>query len=325
MKILANDGISAIGKEILTQAGFTVITDKVEQAALIDYINNAQIDMLLVRSATTARKELIDACPNLKLIGRGGVGMDNIDVAYAREKGLHVINTPGASSQSVAELVMGQLFSMSRFLHDSFKNMPTKGATEFNTLKKNYAKGVELRGKTLLIIGFGRIGQALAGYALGCGMKVQAVDFYTDTVSIPLHIQRHAGLAVSLTPTDCMTDALPHADYISIHVPKQKDGSAVLGKSEFDMMKEGVRLANAARGGVIDELALIEALDSGKVACAALDVFDNEPNPNDLLLNHPKIASTPHIGAATNEAQDRVGSELADTIIGIFKTQIAGN
>ena len=319
MKILANDGISAIGKSTLENAGFTVITDKVDQSQLISYINDHSIDMLLVRSATTARQDLIDACPSLKLIGRGGVGMDNIDVAYAREKGLHVINTPGASSPSVAELVMGQMFSMSRFLQDSFKNMPTIGSTEFNTLKKNYAKGVELSGKTLLIIGFGRIGRALASYALGCGMKVRAVDMYTDIVQIPLQIQGLENILVPITPTDFLSGELPHADYISIHVPKQKDGSAVIGKAEFDLMKNGVRLANAARGGVIDEMALIEALDSGKVAAAALDVFENEPTPNDTLLKHPKIACTPHIGAATNEAQDRVGLELAETIIGIFK------
>lgn len=322
MKILANDGISKLGQEILENAGFIVITDKVNQENLIDYINSENIEMLLVRSATTARQNLIDACPNLKLIGRGGVGMDNIDVAYAREKGLHVINTPGASSPSVAELVMGQLFAMSRFLQDSFRNMPVNGSSEFNTLKKNYAKGVELRGKTLLIIGFGRIGQSLASYALGCGMKVQAVDFYTEAIAIPLSIQGLENLSVNITPTDYLSEALPHADYISIHVPKQKDGSAVLGKAEFELMKNGVRLANAARGGVIDEAALIDALDSGKVACAALDVFENEPTPNEALLKHPKIACTPHIGAATNEAQDRVGSELAETIIGIFKEAV---
>lgn len=320
MKILANDGISKLGQGILENAGFTVITDKVNQEDLVDFINAENVEMLLVRSATTARKDLIDACPNLKLIGRGGVGMDNIDVAYAREKGIHVVNTPGASSPSVAELVMGQMFAMSRFLQDSFRNMPNVGATEFNTLKKNYAKGVELRGKTLLIIGFGRIGQSLASYALGCGMKVHAVDFYTDPVVIPLVISGLENISVTITPTDCLTDALPNADYISIHVPKQKDGSAVLGKAEFDLMKNGVRLANAARGGVIDEMALIDALDSGKVACAALDVFENEPTPNEALLKHPKIACTPHIGAATNEAQDRVGSELAEIIVGIFKS-----
>lgn len=318
MKILANDGISAIGKSTLQDAGFTVITDNVSQNELIDYINSHQVDMLLVRSATTARQELIDACPSLKLIGRGGVGMDNIDVTYAREKGLHVINTPGASSQSVAELVMGQMFSMSRFLHDSYRNMPHTGATDFNTFKKKYSKGVELSGKTLLIIGFGKIGRALAGYALGCGMHVRAVDFYTDTVSIPLTIHGLTNISIDITPTDFLSAELPHADYISIHVPKQKDGSAVLGKAEFELMKSGVRLANAARGGVIDEPALIEALDAGKVAFAALDVFENEPTPNDALLKHSKIACTPHIGAATNEAQDRVGLELAETIIGLY-------
>lgn len=319
MKILANDGISAIGKSTLENAGYTVITDKVDQSELVNYINFHQIDMLLVRSATTARQDLIDACPTLKLIGRGGVGMDNIDVAYARERGLHVINTPGASSQSVAELVMGQMFSLSRFLHDSFKNMPVNGCDTFNTLKKNYAKGVELRGKTLLIIGFGKIGQALASYALGAGMQVRATDFQTEPVNIKIPIIGFDDISVSITPNDCLTDELPHADYISIHVPKQKDGSAVISKAEFELMKNGVRLINAARGGVIDEQALIEALDSGKVAAAALDVFENEPTPNDALLKHPKIACTPHIGAATNEAQDRVGLELAETIIGIFK------
>jgi D-3-phosphoglycerate dehydrogenase len=320
MKILANDGISKSGQEILEDAGFKVITKKVNQEKLIDFINTENIEILLVRSATTVRKDLIDACPSLKLIGRGGVGMDNIDVAYAREKGIHVVNTPGASSPSVAELVMGQMFAISRFLHDSFRNMPIVGSTEFNTLKKNYSKGVELRGKTLLIIGFGRIGRSLASYALGCGMKVQAVDFYTDPVLIPIAISGLQDISVTITPTDCLTDALPEADYISIHVPKQKDGSAVLGKAEFELMKDGVRIVNAARGGVIDEMALIDALDSGKVACAALDVFENEPTPNEALLKHPKIACSPHIGAATNEAQDRVGSELAELIVGVFKS-----
>jgi D-3-phosphoglycerate dehydrogenase len=320
MKILANDGISKSGQEILEDAGFKVITKKVNQEKLIDFINTENIEILLVRSATTVRKDLIDACPSLKLIGRGGVGMDNIDVAYAREKGIHVVNTPGASSPSVAELVMGQMFAISRFLHDSFRNMPIVGSTEFNTLKKNYSKGVELRGKTLLIIGFGRIGRSLASYALGCGMKVQAVDFYTDPVLIPIAISGLQDISVTITPTDCLTDALPEADYISIHVPKQKDGSAVLGKAEFELMKDGVRIVNAARGGVIDEMALIDALDSGKVACAALDVFENEPTPNEALLKHPRIACSPHIGAATNEAQDRVGSELAELIVGVFKS-----
>lgn len=315
MKILANDGISAIGKQLLEEAGFTVVTDKVNQEDLIQAINTENYEIVLVRSATTVRKEVIDACPGLKLIGRGGVGMDNIDVAYAREKGKTVINTPASSSQSVAELVMGQLFSISRFLNDSFKNIEHG---DFNTLKKNYGKGVELRGKTLGIIGFGRIGQSLASYALGIGMDVIAVDNLACTVNIPVKLGNSQDVSVAVSSETDLKSILGKCDYISIHVPKQADGSAVIGAAEFALMKNGVRLANAARGGVFDEMALLAALNSGKVAACALDVYENEPNPNKELLSHPKIACTPHIGAATMEAQDRIGAELAELIINEF-------
>jgi D-3-phosphoglycerate dehydrogenase len=318
MIVLANDGISAAGINKLNKAGYTVDLEKVEQFGLINKINKNNIEIVLVRSATTVRKEVIDSCPNLKLIGRGGVGMDNIDVAYAREKGLTVINTPAASSQSVAELVMGNLFSISRFFHESFKNMENNN---FSALKKSYGKGVELRGKTLGIIGFGRIGQSLASYALGCGMKVIAVSQDKETITINLpEIQ---GVGYISTKIDVETDLntnLPKMDFISLHVPKQENGAAVFGTEEFKLMKDGVRIVNAARGGVIDEDALLEALNSGKVAAAGLDVYENEPNPRQDLLNHPKIACTPHIGAATIEAQDRIGEELADLIISKFGT-----
>lgn len=315
MKILANDGISDEGKLALERAGYIVITDKVNQEDLIQAVNENNYEVVLVRSATTVRKEVIDACPGLKLIGRGGVGMDNIDVAYALENGRIVINTPASSSQSVAELVMGQLFSISRFLNDSYKNIETG---DFNTLKKKYAKGVELRGKTLGIVGFGRIGQSLASYALGCGMNVLAVDHHQRTVDINVILGNGVEVKIPISTTTSLDAILGDCDFISIHVPKQADGSAVLNEKEFSMMKKGVRLVNAARGGVINETALIEALDSGKVAFAALDVFENEPNPNKALLSHPKIAATPHIGAATLEAQDRIGLELADLIIQKF-------
>ncbi len=311
MKILANDGISDLGKSLLENAGFTVLTQKVNQEDLANYIVNEQVSALLVRSATTARKELIDACPNLKLIGRGGVGMDNIDVAYAREQGLTVINTPASSSQSVAELVMGQMFSISRFLNDSFKNIETG---DFSTLKKNYAKGVELRGKTLGIIGFGRIGQSLASYALGCGMKVKAVNIKPCEVKIPVLINDET-IYVTVNAVQNLNDILGDCDYLSLHVPKQENGNAVIGKNEFALMKKGVRILNAARGGVINESDLLEALDQNIVSYAALDVFENEPNPMKALLSHPRIACTPHIGAATLEAQDRIGEELANLII----------
>ena len=315
MKILANDGISSKGKELLMAAGFTVITDKVEQDQLAKTVNEQGIEMILVRSATTVRKEVIDACPNLKLIGRGGVGMDNIDVAYAREKGITVINTPASSSQSVAELVMGHLFSLSRFLHESFKNMESG---DFSNLKKKYAKGVELRGKTIGIIGFGRIGQSLASYALGAGMDVIAVDQFTTPVKISVPLGLNNNFDVEITPTTDLQSVLGKLDYISLHVPKQADGSAVITANEFSKMKKGVIIVNASRGGVIDENDLLVALDDGVIGGVALDVYENEPNPRKDLLNHPKIACTPHIGAATLEAQDRIGEELAQLIIGQF-------
>ena len=317
MKVLANDGISASGISALKNAGYTVITDKVNQNDLIDYINKEDIGVLLVRSATVARQDMIDACPGLKLIGRGGVGMDNIDVQYARDNGRTVINTPAASSQSVAELVMGHLFAISRFLNDSYKNMETG---DFSILKKNYGKGVELKGKNITIVGFGRIGQSLAEYAIGCGMNVTAVDMYTEPRNLTIQLGNGISASATITPINSLEEGIKNADYISLHVPKQADGSAVISKKEFDLMQDGVRIANAARGGVINEDDLMEALNSDKVAGVALDVFENEPNPRKDLLNHPKIACTPHIGAATGEAQDRIGTELASLIIEKFGT-----
>jgi D-3-phosphoglycerate dehydrogenase len=319
MKVLANDGISKEGVEKLEAAGFEVATTHVPQSELIDVINSEKYVALLVRSATTVRKEIIDACPSLKFIGRGGVGMDNIDVSYARDKGLIVENTPAASSQSVAELVMGAMFAISRSLHDSYNKMPQIGHTEFNTLKKKYGKGIELKDKTLLIIGFGRIGQSLASYALGIGMKVIAVDMITTTRQIPIQIAGLENLHINITPSSDLMNVIGSADFISIHVPKQSDGSAVISKKEIAAMKNGVRIVNAARGGVIDEDELMIALNSGKIAAAALDVFENEPIPRADLLAHQQIASTPHIGAATQEAQDRIGGELANKIIDALK------
>ena len=318
MKILANDGIAPIGKEKLEKAGFEVITETVAQDDLIDVINDDNYVALLVRSATTARENLIDACPGLKLIGRGGVGMDNIDVEYARNKGLLVINTPAASSQSVAEQVMAHLFSMSRSIYDSNRKMPVSGSSDFKVLKKKYGKGVELRGKNIGIIGFGRIGQSLGKYALGCGMNVIAFDPYMDSATIDVQV---ADQTVSVNiKTSSLDDLLAKADYISMHVPMPTDGKALIGNNEFSKMKDGIILANAARGGVIDEDALIANLNSGKVAHAALDVFTNEPTPREDLLTHEKLSLTPHTGAATGEAQDRIGEELADQIINHFNS-----
>jgi D-3-phosphoglycerate dehydrogenase len=312
MKILANDGIAPIGKIQLEEAGFTVITETVPQADLAKAINDNNYIAVLVRSATTVRKDVIDACPNLKLIGRGGVGMDNIDVAYAREKGLHVINTPAASSQSVAEQVMAHLFSVARSLYDSNRQMPINGLSDFKALKKKYGKGIELRGKTLGIMGIGRIGQAVAKYALGCGMNVIAFDPFMDKVTIDVQVANQT-VKVDIS-TISKDELLAKSDFITLHIPAQADGKPVIGNEEFAKMKDGIIIVNAARGGVIDETALISNLNSGKVSSAALDVYVNEPAPREDILTHPKISLTPHIGAATVEAQDRIGEELASQI-----------
>jgi D-3-phosphoglycerate dehydrogenase len=315
MKILANDGISQSGIDVLTEAGFEVVTTNVAQEQLINYINENKITVLLVRSATTARKKLIDSCTDLKIIGRGGVGMDNIDVEYARKNGLRVINTPAASSSSVAELVFAHLFGAVRFLYDSNRNMPLEGESNFKGLKKAYAKGIELRDKTLGIIGFGRIGQEVAKIGLGVGMNVLATDKYMDAAEIEVSLFNGASLNVSIDTTS-MESVLRQSDFISLHVPAQKN--YVIGKKELGMMKDGSAIINASRGGVVDEVALVNALDSNKLAFACLDTFENEPKPEVQLLMHSKISLTPHIGAATLEAQDRIGVELGQQIISIL-------
>ncbi len=315
MKVLANDGIAQSGVDALVAEGFEVILTTVAQNQLVNYINENEITVLLVRSATTVRTDIIDDCPSLKIIGRGGVGMDNIDVTYAREKGLKVINTPAASSHSVAELVFGHLYGMARFLHNTNRDMPLEGDTNFKGLKKACAKGVELKGKTLGILGIGRIGQATAKVALGAGMKVVAFDPFIDHVNLELDFFDGQTIYFDID-TISKEDVLKQADFITLHVPAQKE--YVIGKPEFDIMKEGVIMVNAARGGVVDEVALVNALKSEKVAQAALDVFENEPTPEMQLLMNPNISLSPHIGAATGEAQDRIGTELASQIISIL-------
>lgn len=310
MKILANDGIDPRGKQILEEAGFTVDTTNIPQAELAERLS--EYDAITVRSATKVRKELIDACPNLKLIGRGGVGMDNIDVEYARSKGITVVNTPAASSLSVAELVFAHLLSGVRFLYDSQRRMAAEGSTNFGGLKKAYSKGIELRGKTLGVVGFGRIGRETATLALGLGMDVVVSDLLEVPQSLALKLSGGVSVDVPIKQVE-LEELLANSDFISLHVPYI--GRPIIGKEQFDMLKDGVGIVNASRGGNIDELALIDALDRGKVAFAGLDVFDNEPTPRAELLAHPKVSLTPHIGAATLEAQERIGEELAQLII----------
>ncbi len=315
-KILANDGISLSGKESLIAAGYEVDTTMVAQERLAEHILENKVEVLLVRSATKVRKDLIDATKGtLKFIGRGGVGMDNIDVEYAREQGMIVQNTPAASSRSVAELVFAHLFGMVRYLFDSNQKMPLEGDSQFNVLKKNYAAGIELKGKTLGIIGFGRIGREVASMAFGLGMDVKAVDPFVEEAEVVLPFANGSQMKFTVKP-ETMEAVLAASDFVSVHIAGA--GQALIGAKEIEMMKDGAGIVNTARGGVVNEEALLEALDNGKLRYAGLDVFVNEPKPALKVLMSPYTSLTPHIGAATLEAQDRIGTEMADHIIAAF-------
>ena len=316
MKVLVNDGISEVGIKKLESNNFKVINSKIEQGKLVDFINENNIEILLVRSATTVRKELIDNCPNLKIVGRGGVGMDNIDVEYAKEKGVKIINTPAASSLSVAELVFTHFFSLSRYVHNSNRTMPLEGEKKFKNLKKSYSKGTELNGKTLGIIGFGRIGQEVAKIGLGLGMKIIAHDKFINEAQINISFVDNQNISFKIK-INSIEKVLKESDFITFHIPKTND-KAFIGKQEFEMMKDGVCIVNTARGGIIDENELINALDNKKVRSAGLDVFENEPNPSIKILMNEKISLSPHTGGSTIEAQNRIGLELAEKIIKFY-------
>mgnify|MGYP001157546013 FL=1 len=315
MKILVNDGMHPKGIELLKDAGHEVDTNSIPQDELSSKLNN--YDAILVRSATKVRKELIDQSPNLKLIGRGGVGLDNIDVSYAKEKGLAVYNTPSASTRSVAELAIAHLFGIVRSLPMVNKKMALDGVNDFKSLKKTASKGIELEGKTLGLIGFGRIAKETASIAIGCGMKIIAFDPYIDEGEVSLNIHPSYDFKHKINvKTTTKEDVLTQSDFISLHIPGGQ--GYVLDSEEFNQMKDGVGIVNCARGGTISENALIEAISSQKVKYVATDVFENEPPTDDRLLRMDNVGLSPHIGASTQEAQERVGLELAQSVIDFF-------
>ena len=311
MKILANDGISESGKNKLEEYGFEVDLTKVSQEQLISYINDNHIVVILVRSATQIRADIIDNCPSIKIIGRGGVGMDNIDVDYAKSKGINVINTPAASSKSVAELVFSHLFGCFRFLHESNRSMPLDGDSKFKELKKAYAGGKELAGKKIGIIGFGRIGQEVAKIAIGIGMNVIFYDKFIEETSLDIEFFDGQNITFNLV-SSTFEEVLENSDFISVHIPASD--KYIIDSKEIGKMKDGVGLLNLSRGGIVNEEELLKSINSGKVSFAGVDTFENEPVPSMKLLMNSNISLTPHIGAATTEAQDRIGVELADKI-----------
>lgn len=319
IRILANDGMEAAAIQMLEEAGFEVDTKKVDQDKLAEALKN--YDAITVRSATKVRKDLIDACPNLKLIGRGGVGMDNIDVEYARVKGIRVVNTPAASSVSVAEMVFAHLFSAVRNLAESNRLMPEKGKSDFSSIKKN-SEGVELKGKAFGVIGFGRIGQETAKIAFGLGMDVYAYDPYVAEAEIYLHLGATAGNQRIKIPVKTVSkeEVLKKADFISLHVPFTDGETPVIGAKEIAMMKKGSGIINCARGGAVSEEALMDALATGQIAYAGLDVFAKEPPVDDRILKAKGVSLSAHVGGSTKEAQSNIGGELADKIIDFFKS-----
>ncbi|NOT36900.1 MAG: 3-phosphoglycerate dehydrogenase [Saprospiraceae bacterium] len=307
MKVLINDGLEDSGIKALKAAGIEVELNKIKQEDLGDSLN--QYDGILVRSATKVRKDIIDKSPNLKFIGRGGVGMDNIDVDYARSKGIHVFNTPAASSRSVAELAMAHILGLTRSLHESARNL--KDDQSFTKLKKKFSSASEVKNKTLVLLGFGRIGSELAKIALGLEMRIIVVDPFIKSASVTLTIMNHK-IDIDL-PMSSKEDAIGKADYISLHAPFS--GSSILSEAEFNILKPNCIIVNTSRGENIDEAALLDALNSNKIAGAGLDVFHNEPFVKKELLEHPKVSVSPHIGASTAEAQERIAEEIVDQIL----------
>jgi len=301
-KVLVSDPMAQSAVAEMREAGLTV-DEKTDLSVEQLKAEIANYDAIVVRSATKVRAEIIDAATNLKLIVRAGVGLDNIDVDYAKDKGIAVRNTPAASSNSVAELALGHLISLARYIG--------RGTVSVKSGKweKKALKGIEIDGKTLGIVGIGRIGQSLAKKATALGMKVIAYDKFVDASPLPE--------IVEMVPFDQL---LAESDFISLHIPFDPKVGATIGKAEIDRMKDGVRLVNCARGGVIDEDALAEAIESGKVGGAALDVFAAEPPSSDSpLLGKENVSFTPHIGASTVEAQARVGAEAASIVIEFAK------
>ncbi len=296
IKVLANDGIEKSAQEALVAAGFDVDTNHYDGAELISKLK--ETDAIVIRSATKLTSDIFEgiAGGKLKLAIRAGVGIDNIDVPAGEKAGVKVTNTPAASSDSVAELALGHMFAIAR--HIGIANVTMRNGKRE---KKNYG-GVELNGKTLGLIGFGRIARSLAKKAHALGMNV----IYTDLIGCAKGCDEYKFMSEE--------DVIKNADFISLHIPFDKAKGATIGKAQFEMMKDGAYLVNCARGGVVDEAALIAALDSGKVAAAGIDVFEKEPTENTVLVNHPKVSVTPHIGASTSEAQKRIGAEVVEII-----------
>ena len=315
MKILAADSFYPEGLEQLRQEGFEVIEHRISREHLADFINSEGIEGILVRSSTQLDQELLSLCPNLKLIGRGGIGTDNIDLTYCQRAGIQVVTTPGASSRSVAELVFAHFFSMARHLHESNRLMPLEGESRFLELKKEFARAFELEGKTLGIIGLGNIGKEVARMGTALGMRIKVLTRTERTETLELRFHALPPVAFQLQTQTDMESFLSDLDFLSIHTSKTE--GYLLDQREFEWMKEGIYIVNTARGGVLNEVELLEQIEAGHIQGAALDVFETEPQPEVQILMNPALSLSPHLGGNTVEAQEKISRELARQIIEI--------
>lgn len=317
MHILINDGLSATAISELEKNEHVVKNISVAASQLANYINENKIEALIVRSATKVTREVLEACPNLKLVIRAGIGIDNIDVAAAKELGITVENTPGVSSRSVAELVMAHIYTGYRHLHDANRNMPLEGDMRFNGLKKSYADAYEVNGKTIGVLGFGSIGKEVAKLAYANGMHVVTVKRKNSANKLQLDFADGQHIEIKV-PMFSLEEVLKQSDIISIHTPAL--GNYLIGSDEIEKMKDGASIINTARGGLLDEKAALEALEKAKLGFVALDTFENEPKPQIQTLMHPNISLSPHIGGATKEAQERIGLKVVSIIDSFCKT-----
>ena len=319
MKILANDGISTSGETLLIEAGHEILNHRVSQEHLVQFINENQVEILLVKNATSIDHQVIDSCKSLKIIGKAGTEMNNVAVDYAIEKGLYVISTPNSYARATAELVFAHFFSLARFLHDSNRMMPLEGDSKFNLLKKSYQNAAELFGKTLGVIGSGS--NALEVIKMGISLGMNVIIFNENSKSEKVNLDFFDGqkLVFELKSVK-FEEILEKSDFISI-LNTEKSGY-LIDSEQFEIMKNGAYLVNIAKGAV-NEVTFLDYLENKKLAGAALDVFEYEPKPDIQVLMNPSLSLSPNLASVTTDAIEKTGKELAEQIIKISREYYA--
>lgn len=319
MKILANDGISTSGETLLIEAGHEILNHRVSQEHLVQFINENQVEILLVKNATSIDHQVIDSCKSLKIIGKAGTEMNNVAVDYAIEKGLYVISTPNSYARATAELVFAHFFSLARFLHDSNRMMPLEGDSKFNLLKKSYQNAAELFGKTLGVIGSGNNTLEVIKMGISLGMNVIIFNEISKSEKVNLDFFDGQKLVFELKSVK-FEEILEKSDFISI-LNTEKSGY-LIDSEEFEIMKNGAYLVNIAKGAV-NEVTLVDYLENKKLAGAALDVFEYEPKPDIQVLMNPSLSLSPNLATVTTDAIEKTGKELAEQIIKISREYYA--